>query len=673
MVPRERIRRIRNFGVIAHVDAGKTTLTERILHATGRIHTLGSVDGGTTVTDYDPRERDRGITIGAAAVNAVHRNHLLTLVDTPGHVDFQIEVERSLRVLDGAVVVLDAVAGVEAQTESVWAQADRFGVPRIAFINKIDRAGADFEQTLASIVRAFDVAAVPLVIPSPVAGRLLDVVHEQAIILGSASKDSAVPLEQGEGALLRPYRERLLELVSEVAPELLEAYLADEVIEPAALLSALRSVVLRKREQRIVPVLCGSAKVGLGVDTLLDAVVALLPSPLEATSPEGVDAEATALVAYAFKGLHDDHGQRVFVRVYSGVLTKGMTVRLARSQRTARVGRLVRLLGNQVEDVDRAVAGEIVAILGAPLPTGETLLSEAGGPALEGLLVPEPVVRVALMPMDNGSRSRLGPALGRLIADDPSLSLSGDSETGETVLGGLGELHLEVSLAKLADQSGVKLRVSPPKVAYRETITQAARGECKFVRQKGGPGQYGHVELLVEPGATASGFTFVDASVGGVVPKEFVPSIEAGAKEAAALGALAGYPLVDLRVTLLGGSFHEQDSNELAFATAARLAFAEAVKAAGAIYLEPIMLVEVVTPESCLGEVLGDLGRRRGRVSALGRRATMHTVSARVPLSELMGYANALRSQSEGRASFAMKLAGHEPVPAVVAHKVPQP
>ncbi|MBL8743212.1 MAG: elongation factor G, partial [Myxococcales bacterium] len=412
-------------------------------------------------------------------------------------------------------------------------------------------------------------------------------------------------------------------------------------------------------------------KLGLGVGTLLDAVVALLPSPLDVVRGDGVDVASPGLVAFAFKSIHDAFGQRVFVRVYAGTLERGATVALARKGRSQRVGRLVRVFGDQVEDVQSIGPGEIAAVLGLEATTGETLCDPRNVVRLEGLAVPEPVVTVALEPEGAEARARLGVSLGKLVADDPSLRLSGNAETGQTLLSGLGELHIEVTLAKLRDDEGVRVRASAPRVAYRETITKAAEAEAEFIKQKGGPGHYGHVRLRLEPNAPGAGFEFADATVGGVVPKAFVPAVEAGAKAAAALGVLGGYPLVDVRVTLLGGSFHEKDSNELAFSMAARMAFTEAARAAGAIYLEPVMRIDVVAPEAKVGDVIGDLGARRARIGALGARGAMHTIAARVPLSELIGYANDLRSRTQGRASFSMKLEGYEPVPAAAASRVP--
>jgi elongation factor G len=619
------------------------------------------------VTDSDPREKARGITIGAAAVTARHDGHLLTLVDTPGHVDFGIEVERSLRVLDGAVVVIDAVSGVEPQTETVWAQADRFGVPRIVFINKIDRDGADFEASLRSLEETFGVSAAPLVIPAPAGTAVLDVVRGVAREPGPRSSDRLRALAGDEVALVARARERLAERLADHDAEVLAAFVGGEPLSDDVLRASLRRAT---HHRTLIPVLAGSAKLGLGITALLDAVVALLPSPVDARSTTAREASEAGLVAFAFKSVHDEFGARIFVRVYSGTLRRGAHVLLAGAGRTARIGRLVHVFGERVEDVDAIGPGEIAAVLGLVATTGETLCDPGDRVELEGLSVPEPVVTVALEPVGSEARARLGSCLSRLVADDPSLRLTSNLETGETLLSGLGELHLDVTLNKLRDDAGVQVRASAPRVAYRETITCASEAEGEFIKQKGGPGHYGHVLLGVEPLSRSAGFEFVDASLGGVVPKAFVPAVEAGAREAARLGVLGGYPLVDVRVSLRGGSFHEKDSNEHAFAMAARFAFQEAARRAEPVYLEPVMKLEVVTPEARLGDVLSDLGTRRARVSGLGTRGARNTVAARVPLAELLGYADVLRSRTQGRASFSMKLDGYEVVPAAVSGRV---
>ncbi len=624
MPPRPSIDRLRTFGIVAHVDAGKTSLTERILHATGRIRSLGAVDDGNTTTDHDPREKAHGITIGAAAVSFTYAEHELALVDTPGHVDFGVEVARSLRVLDAAVVVLDAVAGVEPQTESVWARADEYALPRLVFINKLDRPGADFERAVKSLEQRLGVQGLALVVPSPDAGSLIDLVRGVAIEPAGQSLDRTRPLRATEETVARVGRR----LIENVLGDLDASVLAEVVLEDTArvetLVRALRKATI---ERTIVPILAGSAKAGLGVGTLLDTIVALLPSPLDrpAIIAEGGEActpHADApLVAFAFKTLHDEYGQRTFVRVYAGTLRKGANVFAVRADRSLRVGRVARVFGDAIDDVDVVGPGEIAAILGLALKTGETLTDPARRVVLESVSVPPPVLGVALEPCTSDDRARMGPALRRLLSDDPSLALIADSATGETVLSGLGELHLEVTLEKLQDECGVRVRSSRPRVAYRETITKKAEAEKVLSKQTGGPGHFAHVRIRVEPGARGSGFAFVDASTGGVVPRVFVPAIEAA-------------------------------------------------RAAAPVLLEPVMQVDVVVPEPNLEDVLGDLAGRRGRVEELGTRGTQRTVVARAPFAELLGYVTELRSRTQGRGSTAMKLVGYEVVPSRVSEHV---
>ncbi|HTJ83715.1 MAG TPA: GTP-binding protein, partial [Polyangiaceae bacterium] len=523
MLPRTPLACVRNFGIVAHVDAGKTTLTERILHATGRIHALGSVDAGNTVTDHDPRERARGITIGAAAVTTSHAGHLISLIDTPGHIDFGVEVERSLRVLDGAVVVIDAASGVEPQTESVWATADRHEVPRIAFINKIDHPGADFDAAVSSLEETFGVVAVPLVVPAPNGLCLVDLLHLTLIEPGHRSGHIASPLPSDLFSFASARRERIVEACAAFDERVLEAFVLGEPVASELLLSALRRGTLSRE---IVPCLGGSAKVGLGITHLLDHIVALLPSPLDRASVQSsagithVPGLEAPLVAYCFKGVHDGFGQRTFVRVYSGTLRRGASVIAGRTQKRVRIGRLVRVFADSVEDLEAAYPGDIAAVIGVPLAPGETLSDE--GVLLEGLDLREPVVGVALELKTNEARNRLGNALKRVLDEDPSLSISTDSETGQTVLRGQGELHLEVTLDKIRQDHGVEIKASPPRVAYRETITQSAELEVRHVKQSGGPGQFACVVIRVDPAPRGAGISFVDASDGGVVPRAFV-------------------------------------------------------------------------------------------------------------------------------------------------------
>lgn len=657
MLPVERLRKLRSFGIIAHVDAGKTSLTERLLHASGQIHSAGTVDGGNTVTDSDPREKARGITIGAAAVSMPHRGHVLSLIDTPGHVDFSIEVERSLRVTDGAIVVLDAVSGVEPQTETVWARADDRGLARIVFINKIDRAGADFDEAVRSIERTFGVRTAQCVVPSPCGSFLLDLVHNEEVAVGDRSMDARRPVRDALNELVHARRACLVEACATVDERLLEAYVGGGEVSPALLLAVLRDATL---QSKIVPVLCGSAKLGLGVGTLLDAVVDLLPSPLDC----GIDPDPTAPpVAFCFKNVHDGFGKRCFVRVYSGTLRAADTIFAARADKRFRVGRLVRLFADEVVDVDSVGPGEIAAILGAPISTGETLTLPGSTVVLEGLEIPSPVVSVALETRTNEARSQLGNGLRRVLSDDPSLALSVDSETGQSLLWGLGELHLEVTLDKLRADLGIDIRAAAPRVAFRETVSLAATVEVKHAKQSGGPGQFAHVRARLEPGARGSGFVFVDDSSHGEIPKSFVPAIEAGARQRAAEGITDDHPMVDVVFVLLGGTAHWNDSNEMAFALAGRKAFEEAARRAAPVVLEPIMQLSITVPEPALGTVLGDLAGRRGRVEVLGDRGALRTIAARAPLAELMGYVTKLRSLTQGRGAASMLLVGYEPRP----------
>jgi elongation factor G len=664
----------RSVGIVAHVDAGKTTLTERILHATGRVHVAGTVDGGSTVTDHDPRERARGITIGAAAVTFEHRGHAVSLIDTPGHVDFGVEVERSLRVLDGAVVVLDAVSGVEPQTEAVWAKADRYGIPRIVLVNKLDRPGADFDACVRAVERDLGARALPIVVPGP-DGTLVDLVGLRALEAGERSSDRARPIDEAGRAIARAGRERLVDVLATFD----DAFLAHVVersaaeVDETSLRAALRRATIAGA---IVPVVAGAAKVGLGVTTLLDAVVDLLPSPAECAPVRAESGESFGpdpdgpLVAFCFKGIHDGFGQRTFVRVYSGTLRKGHSVHAARAKKSVRIGRLARLLGDRVEDLDAIGPGEIAAILGVPLITGETLSDRKPAVSLEPLAIPAQVVHVAIEPRTAEARSRLGEALHRLLADDPSLSTSSDAETGQTVLSGLGELHVEVTLDKLRESHGVDVRASAPRVAYRETVTLTAEKEVKHIKQSGGPGQYAHVILRVGPAPRGTGISFVDHTEGGVVPRAFVPAVEAGVREAAAAGVVSGHPVTDVEVALIGGSFHPNDSNDAAFHVAGRRAFAEAAQRAAPVLLEPVMKIDVAVPEPGLGDVLGDLGARRARIDELGARGAQRTVSAKVPLADLFGYVTSLRSRTQGRGTATMVLSSYEIVPEAIAGRV---
>jgi elongation factor G len=662
------LERIRNIGIVAHVDAGKTTLTERVLLYTGRIHAAGEVHDGTAHTDSHEIEQKRGITILAAAATTDWQDHRIHLIDTPGHVDFTIEVERSLRVLDGAVVVLDGVAGVEPQTETVWRQADRHRVPRIVFVNKLDRVGADYQRSLDELHARFGVRAVPVTWPlyeHDVLAGVIDLVDQTEVRWSDDAgwRYSATPVTLSDN--LQATRERLLEAAADEDPEILAAVVSGMAIPPARLRAALRRGTVAGR---LVPVLAGSAYKNRGVQPLLDAVVAYLPSPVDREPVKAADGTATRkpsrtepTSALAFKVVFDEHGQLTFVRVYSGVLTRGETIMTGRGKKL-RIGRLVQLVAAEQVDVDALGAGEIGAMLAAPLPGGETLSDPAHPIVLEAITAPEPVMRVAIEAHTAAERERLSLALGRMIAADPSLRLETDAETGQTLLAGMGQLHLDVAIERLASEHRVHVTAGAPRVAYRTTVTRSVQHEYRHVRQRGGPGQFAHVVIEIGPAPRGSGLVFEDRTKGGVIPKPFVKAVEAGVRGAMSEGLLGGHPVVDVQVALLDGSIHPKDSNEQAFHVAGSLAFKAAAVAAAPIMLEPIMHLEVSAPEDEVGGVIGDLGRRRGEVLALDARGTDRVVRAEVPLAETFGYAGALGNLTHGRGRFTLEPARYEPV-----------
>jgi elongation factor G len=671
MTRRVPIEKIRNLGIIAHVDAGKTTLTERVLFYTGRIRAPGEVHTGNTHTDHDPIEKKKGITIKAAAVTCDWRDHRIHLIDTPGHVDFTIEVERSLRVLDGAVCVLDAVAGVEPQTETVWRQADRHGVPRLCFVNKLDRPGADFERCLTELHERLGARAVAITWPigsEDTFTGVVDVLRMEALFWEGLDGKSYVVRDVPPELLdkVRQARNQLLEAVADADPLVLEALVEGREVSAEQARSALRAATLRGL---VVPVACGSAYRNRAVQPLLDAMVDYLPSPLDRGPVRDVESGAerapsadAALAALAFKVLFDDHGQLTFVRVYSGVLEKGMAVVTSRSGRKLRVGRIVQLMANEREDVERLEAGEIGALLGMPISGGDTL-SDAEQPiVLEAIRAPEPVVRVAIEPVASSDRDRLGAALGRALAADPSLRLESDPDTGQTLLCGMGQLHLDVTVERLATEQGVQVRTGKPLVAYRTTLSRVVREETRFVKQSGGPGQFAHVVIEVGPAERGGGLRFENLVRGGAIAREYIPGVEKGVREAMERGLLGGHPVVDVRVALLDGSMHANDSSELAFKVAGAAAFKAAAEAAGPVLLEPIMLLEVTCPEEEIGSVVGDIGRRRGQVLELGVRGSVRVVRAEVPLAETFGYAGALGALTHGRGRFTMEPSRYEPV-----------
>jgi elongation factor G len=664
------LERIRNLGIIAHVDAGKTTLTERVLYFTGRIHRIGEVHDGTTHTDSHRIERDRGITILAAAVTCDWQGHRLHLIDTPGHVDFTVEVERSLRVLDGAVVVLDGVAGVEPQTETVWRQADRHHVPRLVFVNKLDRPGADFTRAVAELGTRLGAHAVVIAAPLVEAGELtgtVDLIDQTELRWDTADGATfeARPATLSDNLL--QLRARLLDACADEDPSLIDAIL-DGTITPAQIRATLRRATVGAR---VVPVLCGSAKRNLGVQPLLDAVVALLPSPIDRGAVHGVDGASARepdrdapTCALGFKVVFDEHGQMTFVRVYAGALVKGGSVVVSRSGRRLRVGRLVQLHADQREEVDRLEAGEIGAVMGLPVTTGETLADPDHPIALEAIAMPEPVVRVAIEPVGRDDRDKLSLALQRMIIADPSLRLESDADTDQALLAGMGQLHLDITVERLRTEHGVHVTTGRPRVAYRSTLRGRARREYHHVKQSGGPGQVAHVTIEIGPAPRGTGLTFEDRTRGGAVPRSFVKAVEAGVRQAMADGLVDGHPVVDVEVALVDGATHPKDSNDLAFHIAGSLAFKAAAADAGVTLLEPIMRLEVVCDDGDVGTVVGDLGRRRAQVLGLDVRGDQRVIRAEVPLAESFGYAGALSGLTHGRGRFALEPGRYEEVPA---------
>ncbi|MBA3502955.1 MAG: elongation factor G, partial [Deltaproteobacteria bacterium] len=653
MTRRRDIERIRNIGIIAHVDAGKTTLTERILFHTGRIHSIGEVHDGTTRTDSHPVSKKRGITIVAAAVTCDWEDHRIHLIDTPGHVDFTIEVERSLRVLDGAVVVLDGVAGVEPQTETVWRQAERHRVPRLVFVNKLDRTGADFDRCVRELEGRLGARAVPIVVPWFEGEELVGVIDlvGQRTLRWEGEGPSTPVIDKLSDNLSA--RERVLEVCADEDPSILEAVLAGRDVPAATLWSALRRATVRGR---VIPVLAGSAYKHRGVEPLLDAVVALLPSPVDRGEVAGRAPSAKApFAALAFKVVFDEHGQLSFVRVYSGAIEKGDTVLAARGQRKLRVGRLVQLVADERIEVDRLEAGELGAIIGMPLAGGETICAPDAPVVLEAITAPDAVMRVAIEPKTSADRDKLGVALGRMVAADPSLRLETDHDTGQSLLAGMGQLHLDIAVERLALEHRVNVTTGKPLVAYRTTLNRTARVEYRHIKQSGGPGQWAHVVLEVGPAERGAGLVFEDRIRGGALSREYIKGVESGVRTAMADGLLGGHPVVDVRVVLVDGQMHANDSSELAFHHAGLFGFREAAAQAEPVKLEPVMSLEVTCPEPHVGTVVGDVARRRGQVTELDARGEDRIVRAEVPLAETFGYANALGAMTHGRGRFTLE------------------
>ncbi|MBU0879993.1 elongation factor G [Patescibacteria group bacterium] len=680
------LEKTRNIGIIAHIDAGKTTVSERILFYTGKKHKIGEVHDGAAEMDWMEQEQERGITITSAATTCFWKDCCINIIDTPGHVDFTVEVERSLRVLDGGVVVFDGVAGVEPQSETVWHQADKYKVPRLAFINKLDRTGANFYADLDSIHKRLTKNAFPIQLPIGAEDQfngIIDIIYQTARIfqdaLGTKWEDIEIPLDMKDK--VKEYRDKLIEAIVEDSEELMNKYLAGEEIAPADLKKELRKAVIANR---IVPVLCGSALKNKGVQLLLDAVTEYLPSPLDVPPIIGIDAkdeekkievvpgDNEPFSGLAFKIATDPFvGKLCFVRIYSGILQSGSYVLNTSTGERERIGRIVRLHANHREDVQEVYAGEIAAVVGLKnTTTGNTLCSESRPLILESITFPEPVISVAIEPKTKVDQEKMGIALSKLAEEDPTFRVRSDEETSQTIIAGMGELHLDIIVDRMRREFNVEANVGKPQVAYRETIKKAAEAEGKYIRQSGGKGQYGHCWLKVEPQEEGKGFEFIDGVKGGSIPREYIAPIGKGVKEALEKGISAGYPIVDVKVTVFDGSYHEVDSSESAFKIAGSMAFQEAARKADPIILEPVMKVEVVTPEEFMGDVIGDLNSKRAQIDEMSDRVNIKVIKAKVPLSEMFGYATQLRSMSQGRASYSMEFSHYSEVSKNVAEKI---
>ena len=669
----------RNIGIIAHIDAGKTTVSERILFYTGKKHKIGEVHEGEATMDWMEQERERGITITSPATTCFWKDCRINLIDTPGHVDFTAEVERSLRVLDGGVVVFDGVAGVEPQSETVWHQAEKYNVPRMCFVNKMDRTGADFYKDVASIHERLTKRAYPAQLPIGAEDGfrgVIDLLLRKAYIytndLGTDVLEEEVPDDMKEQ--VEKYRGELIEAIVENNEAMMSKYLAGEDIAVTELKQELRKGVIANS---IVPIFCGSALKNKGVQRLLDAVCDYLPSPLDVPPIEGVDAqnpekkipvrpdEKEPFAGLAFKIATDPFvGKLCFVRVYSGVLQAGSYVLNTATDNKERIGRIVRMHANSREEVQEIKAGEIAAVIGLKnTVTGHTLCDEKRPLILENIIFPDPVIQVAVEPKTKSDQEKMGMALSKLAEEDPTFRVSSDQETGQTLIAGMGELHLDIIVDRMKREFKVEANVGQPQVAYRETIREEAEAEGKYIKQSGGRGQYGHCWLRVNPRSIGEGFEFVNEVKGGDIPQEYIPAIQKGVKEAMDKGIMAGYPMVDIGVAVLDGSYHDVDSSEAAFKIAGSMAFQAACKKAKPVILEPVMNVEVVTPEQFMGDVVGDINSKRGQVEEMRERGQMKVIDAKVPLSEMFGYATQLRSMTQGRASYAMELRGYEEVP----------
>ena len=676
------LERTRNIGFIAHIDAGKTTITERVLYLAGRIHKIGGVDEGTTTMDWMEQERERGITITSAATTASWNGHVINVIDTPGHVDFTAEVERSLRILDGGVVVLDAVAGVQPQSETVWRQADKYNVPRICFINKMDKVGADLQRAMDSLVRRL--GANPVAIQLPIGTEdnfrgVVDLIERRAYVYPDEGEQipTVCPVPDDMVENVEIYRARLVEKVAETDDDLLEKFLEEEEITPDDLKAALRRATIANK---IVPVVCGTALKTKAVQPLLDAINDYLPSPLDVPPIEGRDPRTGETItrladpdapfaALAFKAVTDPFiGRLIYFRVYSGTVKSGAMIFNATNGKRERIGRVVKMHANRKEEVESVSAGDIAAAVGLKqASTGDTLTDEAFPIVLEAITFPEPVVSVAIEPKTRVDHDKMGDALNKLADEDPTLHVAYDDEIGQTILSGMGELHLEIIVDRMRREFSVEANVGQPKVAYREAIRIAAKGEGRFVRQSGGHGQYGHARITIEPVEVGEGFTFVDKVKGGNIPRQFISAVKQGIKEALGSGPVAGYPVVDVTATLVDGSSHDVDSSEMAFKIAGSMAMKDALSRARGYLLEPVMKLEVIVPGDYLGEVVGDLGRRRAQVTNIEAVEDTQVVKAIIPLAESFGYANSLRSLTQGRAAFTMEFDRFAEAPQAVA------
>lgn len=677
----------RNIGIMAHIDAGKTTTTERILYYTGKTHKIGEVHEGTATMDWMPQEQERGITITAAATTCFWKNYRVNIIDTPGHVDFTIEVERSLRVLDGAVAVFCAVGGVEPQSETVWRQANKYKVPRIAFVNKMDRIGADFDAVVSQIKEKLGANPVPFQLPLGSEADfkgVIDLIKMKAVLwhsedLGATFTYQDIPADLTSAA--KEAREKLVEAVAEQDEKTLEKYLGGEELSEEDLMRAARKACIA---MTITPVICGSSFKNKGVQPLLDSVVSFLPSPLDVPPVEGHDVRNHDKIltrkadfkepfsALAFKIMTDPFvGQLTYFRVYSGQLSAGSYIYNSTKEKKERIGRLLQMHANKREEIQEVKAGDIAAAVGLKFTvTGDTLCAENNQILLEKMEFPEPVISIAIEPKTQADQEKLGLSLQKLAMEDPSFRVRTDTETSQTLISGMGELHLEIIVDRLLREFKVEANVGSPQVAYKETVSQKVKAEGKFIRQSGGKGQYGHCVIEIEPLERGKGYEFENAIAGGTIPKEFIPPIDKGIQEAATSGLLGGYPVVDFKVRLVDGSFHDVDSSEMAFKIAGSMAFKEACKSAGPVLLEPIMSCEVVCPDNYMGDIIGDLNARRGKILSMTPRGNVQAIKAEVPLAQMFGYSTELRSKSQGRATYTMEPSHYEPVPPNLAEKI---